>query len=208
MADDVDPGRYPHLARYLAGLPDGLWSHPQSLVRLDVHEPVRRDFPELAKRRDLPLRMTEFLSGDYQADWMGEAIGGALSMLVRDTIFSDDATFYRWRYDEMTKLFKKPMYRVAMFLLSPSAILRSSTRKWSTFHLGSTLTPGEVVENGRQRTSNAILAFPTGLFDETFANLVASTYRAALDCSRAKNAQVLVQNVTPTQVSFSARWEE
>ncbi len=207
MGTKVDPSRYPYLARYIAGLPEGLWSYPECLVRTEVHEPVRQDFPQLAELEDLPLRLTEFLSGEYQADWMGEVIGGALSMLVRDVIFNDDATLYRWRYDEMTKLFKKPVYRVLMFLMSPGAILKSATRKWSAFHMGSKLTPGEGTTQGNRITSASTLDFPAGLFNQTYATLVATTYQAGLDCSRARDAKVVVTGLSATQSVFEASWE-
>jgi hypothetical protein len=139
---------------------------------------------------------------------MPEVVAGAFGMLVRDVIYDNDDDLLAWRRRQMVELFRKPTYRIMMFLLSPTLIIMNATKRWATFHTGSTLHPATVKSDGNKRTVHATLEFPAGVFNELFARLVGTTYQAALDCCQAPNARVDIESITPTQVEFVASWDE
>lgn len=200
--------RYPHLARYLAGLPNGLASHPDCLVKTEVHGPALSAFPQLAGLPELPMELGRFVRGEHDGQWMPEVVAGAASMLVRDEVYATDDELLAWRHREMVQLFSKPTYRIMMFLLSPTLIIMNATRRWGSFHTGSTLSTAAVKKDGKRFSARASLEFPSGVFNDLFARLVGTTYQAALDCCRAPNPRVWVENLTPTSVEFATTWGE
>ncbi len=203
----IDPARYPLTAHYLASLPNGLASYPECLVKSDAHDGLRDGFPQIAEDLGLPTVVRQFFRGEYHDEWMPETLGSTVVHLVRDACFADDHTHYDWCYQNNGKLFKKPHYRVLMALLSPTLLLTNAAKRWATMHQGSTLVAQPVRRTDTQLCCTTLLHYPSGMFDELDLRNIASGYRAALDCSRAKNPATEIHRRNDGDAEIMVTWD-
>lgn len=204
---ELDPGSHPLLAPFVARLPAGLASYPQCRCKTEVHEAVRRDCGHLAKEPGLPAVLRAFLDGTHQDSWMSEVAGNCLSLLVHERVHRDEAALYAWRHAEMTRLFHRPLNRALMLVFSPTLVLLNAARRWGAFHEGSSLRIDPVVKDGGTLRAHGWLEYPPGLYDHpVLLNLCASTYRAALDCAKAREVEVSVTAEGPERARFAASW--
>lgn len=204
----LDRARYPRAAAYLAGLPDGLRSHPGCLARVAIAERHARDHGALFLGERLPEPLGDLLGGALEPrGWVPEVAFQAANLMVRDVAFPTDATFHSFTHEVSRELFDKPFVRTLMRLMSPTLIVLGSAKRWGEFHKGSRLAVGSVAPRGDRASTRANLTFPEGLFPLLFLEGLEHAFAAALVGARAKNPRVELAEATSTAASFDVTWE-
>jgi hypothetical protein len=191
----------PRLERYLAGLPDGLASYPQCQVKGSVFrslfDGVDLDPAPLAP----PLRQL-LEDPPIASEWIPEVHLWALLFAAADQRRMDAEAIRSWIYQRRRQLFEGAVYRFLMALVPPATLVRTSAMRWGAFHRGTVLEAGGVADDG----ARLHLAFPSGLFDSQALDALTAVVRAALDASRARGAEVEVEEATATTARFRASW--
>ncbi len=203
----IDPKKLPMTAEYLQNLPAGLSSHPDARLNAEVLDPMRRRFPELGSNPALPAAAAEAFKTRGSGVWISEVAGNALYLACRELSFPSDEAFLRWSYDATTELFQKPIYRVAMFVLSPTLVVLGAQRRWSSFHTGSSLSATSATRQGSRTATNAVLAYPHGLFPRLMIEFNARAFKAAVDAASGKGSKASVEAYAATRAEILVSWD-
>jgi hypothetical protein len=196
--------RFPAVEAYLAGLPDGLDSHPECQSKASLYRtlidtrPLDRDDIEAlpAPLRQLTVHPMPISS------WIPEVHSHALILATYDRRFDSREEFLAHAYDEQKRLFSSRVYAIAFRVLSPVFLLKSMDLRWRMFHRGSRM---RLVE---RRGTHAVveLTHPPGLYDEVSRCGLCEGLRAALDIVAGDGTSVTVELAEPTRAVISARW--
>ena len=194
--------RFPRALTYLETLPGGIAAHPECRTTADYSIMIREEFPQLARDPDLPLTVRQALRAPWrEGEWMSEVAANTLVLLVRDRIHQDDIAFAEWTFEFSRQLFKRPMYRLLMHVLSPHLVLMGAAHRWEKFHIGSHLKSSGVKSSAKLR-----LTYPPNLFATTNLLSLSAAYQAAAACAGAKNVQGSAREVSPGEAAFEIRW--
>ncbi|MBN1962720.1 MAG: hypothetical protein JW841_17450 [Deltaproteobacteria bacterium] len=205
----IDPNQYPLTTRYLANLPAGLDSYTDCLVKTDVHDNIRKIWPQNDSDNNLPPILLSYINNTYQEEWYPDVAGCTLLMMLRDKVFSTDSEAVNWVNNNMESIYKRPMYRMLMLVLSPSLIALGATKRWAAFHRGSTLTAGPIVrDKDGLATTDLTLIFPAYLFNEMHVRQYAAAYCTALRNTRGQNPQVFLNGYSSTEAKYIASWKD
>jgi hypothetical protein len=191
--------RWLRLTKYLAGLPQGLESHPGCTARRGLVEMVMSAAPRPAGPE--PALVTELLTPPT-TPWIPEAVFGAGILAMADRAGWTEAELLAWHRSLNRHLFRGPIYRALMAFFSPMLLLQRGANRWATFHAGSTLT----VDEDGPRGAVARLSFPARLFTELLLRVYAEAFAAALENARAGQVMVELSQVGETSAAFRARW--
>jgi len=202
----IPADKYPVTARYIESLPNGLDSYPECQARTDARDNIKREFPDIGSDSNLPKIVRDFFGSRYRDNWIPEVVSCALLLLTRDVGFKSDDDFLAWCYEGHSSLYRKPHYKIIIYILSPTLLLTGATKRWSTFHRGSTLTPKPIVKEGDFFEGNASLTFPPHLFNELLLRVQRGAYKAAIDATRTKGSRIQLTEITDTSASLSFRW--
>jgi len=135
-----DPNQLPLAASYVARLPEGLDSYPSCRIRTEVTELLLRRFPRVLDHPGLSLGFADRLRQALErGEWMSEAMGIAVRMVARDALFQSDAEYDAWAFESSQELYTRRVYRVLMYLISPSLVILGATRRWNAFRQGTNL---------------------------------------------------------------------
>lgn len=197
----VSPTRFPRAAAYLAGLPQGLESFPGCRCRAEVNREILRAFPDVLDRDVDHALATQLRGWVSSQEWMPDAAGVLLRLMLRDAYLTDDASFMRWNFDVSAKVFSTPTYRVLMYVLSPTLVLMGAARRWGTFRQGSTLA----AEGGKE-AATLTLTFPALLYPEVVCRAFGESFRAALAAAKAQGIEVELRSFKPGEAVYATRW--
>ena len=192
---------FPHLDAYVAGLPEGLDSHPEhfaksALVRSLMNDPLRACVDEV------PACLRELVRNPPPASsWVRQTHAHAIAQLARDIAFGSDAEFAAFCYEQQRALFSSSLYRLLMRCTSPSRVLTTVQRRWSAFNRGTSVVAMISGSAGR-----LCIEHPTGLFDPITRIAVSEALRATLDLSRASEPKVALGRCTPSRTEIHAEW--
>jgi hypothetical protein len=203
---EIDASRFPLVAQYVKSLPQGLASYPDCKVRATVYEDLKKDFPQLDKMPDLPEVLRQALADSSKKDWLPEVVGNALCILVRDSILQTDETFYAWYQKNMVRLYRKPLFRAMMLIFSPTLVVIGAAKRWTTFHIGSTLSAEPVQELDGRNQTGVTFSFPPHSFDLLLLRRLNISFRVALDGTRAKEPKVEMDATGPASAHYVASW--
>lgn len=198
-----DKETLPRTSAYVAALPGELDAYPRSRVRTAVTREITEQFPQVLEHPGIagPVRDRLRKSID-QGEWMPDAEGMAIRMLVRDVVFDTDAEYHRWYFEIAARVFAKPLYRVLMYVVSPTLVMLGATRRWATFREGSTLT--SKVERNQ---GVAELTFPEGLYPELTLVGFGEAFRASLSAARARSPRVELVETTAVLGRWTLVWQ-
>ena len=197
-----DPASLPHAAAFYAGLPGGFDAHPHCRVRTAVSREIVTEFPQILAHPGIESSTLALLRQSMEdGEWMRDARGMALRLLVRDIVFETDAAYFEWYFDISSRLFAKPFYRVLMYVVSPTLVLLGATRRWAAFREGSVMS---ATVNGNRGTAQ--LTFPEGLYPPITLGGFGETIRAALAAARARNPEVELVEASGTVGRWRLGW--
>ena len=133
---------------------------------------------------------------------MSDALGVVARVLVRDVVLQSDEDMDRWSFDVAGAVFAKPVYRMLMYVLSPTLVLMGSTKRWSAFRRGSTLTSR--IDGNR---GSAELRFPKNLFPPIVLRGFGHAFRASLVAARANDPVIELVEATPELGRWTVTWK-
>lgn len=197
-----DPESLPRTAAYLASLPDGLDSYPRCRVRTVVTREITDEFPAVLDHPGVDPEVRALLRRSIDGgEWMLDARGMALRLLVRDIAFETDATYHRWYFDVAGRVFAKPLYRFLMYVVSPTLVMLGATKRWAAFREGSTLTAR--LERNRGELE---LAFPRHLYPELTLVGFGEAFRASVLAARGREPKVELVEASADRGRWSLEW--
>jgi hypothetical protein len=194
-----NPERFPLTAAYMADLPGGVSAHPECQVRTTVSREILTEFPDLLEREGIHADMVRTLRNAVgSGQWMPETLGVALRLATRDVMIDSDTKYLEWTYDVSSRVFAERLYRVLMYVLSPTLVLLGAGRRWNAFRSGTTLT-ATIEQNG----GKVELSFPPNLYPELILRGFGEAFRASLVAARARDPHVVLTG----HAIGSARWD-
>lgn len=204
MAVPIDKERFPRVAAYLAGLPDGLDSHPTCLAKGTlVRTFVSGLAPDRVKGAGLPPAIEALLAVlPANSAWLSE-----VQTWAGIYAFADLQELTGWKWDGWVRaknleLYTNPVLRLVMNFTSPSLAVPLASAYWGTVHRGSRLS---VLEKAADRATLS-LDYPPRLFDETAARALGIAFGCAFELSHAKTRSLAFDGWTPTRSLYRASW--
>jgi hypothetical protein len=195
--------RFPRLSAYLAKLPAGIASYPECKVRTGTYEHVLlSDAGSRPSLAGVDSHVRDFLLVPSRGLWVPEVNLLAGILAVGDQYGLSPEQHFDWLLERNRQLFRSVVYRAVMAFFSPEMLLRKSSERWGSFHLGT--------EFRTQYTSGkeamAELIFPPHLFDEVVLKVFAGVFVAALERANAQWVSMTVTQVTPTRGPYKMEW--
>ena len=200
----VDDAGFPNVARYLAGLPNGIDSYPGCLAKASLFRSMVDRSPLVGIGPDeLPPVIVALLDDPPPVTaWIPEAHSHALLLAVYDRNFRSERAFATWCYQAQRELFEGPLYRFMFLVVSPMLLLRGAERRWRTFHRGSQLR----VERTGSKSAHLTLTYPGALWDDVSLVGLCEGLRAAIEAAGARRAKVAVARSDEGRALLEGTW--
>lgn len=201
----MDATRYPRAAAYLEALPDGLDSFPQCQVQLTVFDSIRFAVEDVdVDVGVLPGALAEFFRGETGKGWVPEVLCQAANLVFADSV--GESAYLQWSYENAVRLYKKPVLRHLMKLLSPTLVVMGAPRRWGAVRRGTELAvePARTID-GRMVTYGEVTA-PTGLMTRPFCEAVAEAFRAGLDGAHGRDGSVELEAFDGATARYRVGW--
>lgn len=190
---------------YARSLPDGTRSFPECQVKADAFEIIARRTEEAAPEAYRALRGEWVPHGPSPSGWIPEAYANCLTLLFRERVFHDEASCLAAFRQNNMKLFSKPVYRIVMFVLSPTLAVMGAEKRWGTFRKGSKLSATQLRKDGPDRRAALIqLEYPAGLHTDFHLKMIATGIESA---ARAAGASDIQMPLSPQTVPGHAVWD-
>lgn len=198
-----DPDVFPRTAAYFAALPGGFEAYPACRVRTAITREITDVFPKALDSPGIDSTVVDVLRRSLQRDdWMPEAHGVLIRLVIRDVAFQADADYHRWYYDIAAKIFAKPIYRVLMYVVSPTLVMLGAQKRWAAFREGTTLSARIDRNQGEIE-----LKFPERLYPELLLVGFGEAFRASVVAARARNAKVELIEAAPERARWKIGWQ-
>lgn len=188
---------------YLARLPAGLGGFPAAAAKGSLVRGALEGQPLDKVAAVLPGPLAARVSDPPMgSEWIPETHLVAIVHAVCDVRGFGPAEVGEWARAWIRDVFEGPSYRILMAAPSPASALRSAGLRWGAFHRGSELAMEGIADDGVRLA----LKFPPRLFDPAFLSVLAQSFAAALEMSRAPGAEVGVEASGDGFARFLARW--
>src|SRR6185503_698302 len=159
-------------------------------------------FPQALGSPGIDPAVVELIQSSIQRhEWMPEAYGLLVRLIVRDIVFHTDAEYHRWYYDIAGKIFAKPVYRMLMYVVSPTLVMLGAQKRWAAFREGTTLSAKIDRNQGEIE-----LKFPEKLYPELILVGFGEAFRASVVAARARNAKVELVEVAAECARWKVSW--
>jgi hypothetical protein len=199
------PGVHPCVRDYLERLPEGLASYPDCLAKVALVRDLLESRPLDASADDVPDGLRPMLAAPPPvSSWIPEVhfVAVGLAIYARHFGANDLAGYEDWICTSNMALFRKPLYRVLIALLSPERLLIGTSKRWSAFHLGTTLSVVEHTEG----SARLRIEFPAYLYGTEILRGMSAGLRAAVIVAGGRNVATGVEDATPTSAEYWLRW--
>jgi len=201
----LDGAAFPAAKAYLDQLPDGIRSYPQCRVRPHVPLRIAEEFPDLIEQAGLSAEVKAIPSA--REAWFPEVHANVLNLMAMDGIFESKRRWLQWSYDLSMEVFKRPMYRVIMFVMSPTLVAMGASKRWSTFREGTDLSPGKTTgSEGGVSTSRSTLTFPDHHYNQALLDGLNAGFRAAITAAGGKQVVASSRMTSPREATVEVSW--
>jgi hypothetical protein len=200
------PGIYPNVRAYIDRLPDGLASYPECMAKVALVRDLIESRPLDPSADHVPDELRRMLATPPPlSSWIPEAhfVAMSLTIFARDFGATDFGAFEDWICTRNMALFRKPLYRVLIALMSPERLLVGTSKRWTAFHLGTTLS---VIDHG-PGSARLKIAFPPHLYGHEMLRGMSAGLRAAVNVAGGRNVAIGIDDETPTSAEYWLRWE-
>ncbi|MEM6996418.1 MAG: hypothetical protein AAF721_38290 [Myxococcota bacterium] len=196
--------RFPAMNAFIAGLPDGLASHPQCSAKATLYRTLSETMPlqpdELAA---MPAPLRELIERPAPvSSWIPEVYSHAIMLSIYDRRFTNLASFADHAYKHQRRLFEGPLYAVAFRIITPALVVKTSALRWRMFHRGMKFIPNELSPgHGQVR-----LEYPHGVYEAVLRRALCEALRAALDMTNGGGNTVLELEASRTHAVLDVHW--
>jgi hypothetical protein len=200
---DPLPSPTTSLSTFIAGLPDGLESHPAcqvkgTVVRSFLLGSVRGAALQAAA---LPHPVAELVQAPpLNSVWVSEVHFFGALLAVRDLM--GGPAWRQWCEERCLQALTNPVLRLVMNFTSAEMLLSLSHAYWSMTHRGSKL----VTVERSSHAATAAFEHAHGLVTPDVGEFLAIALAVPLTLSRAKSPCVIVSSYAPTRTMFKATW--
>jgi hypothetical protein len=196
----------PSVAHYLQGLPHGIDSYPDAVVKGAILRAAFTDLGFKPKEGDLPEALARYaLDPPAIGTWVPETFHSVLVAAIFDARFRDNGgrdAFETWSYERNRKLFQSPLYRVLFLVVRPERVFIGIEKRWSAFHRGSSLEV--VAEAAKRRTVR--LTHPARLFSEPALHAFGAAFRAAGEAAGLRQLWVRCDSTADDATTYDVEW--
>lgn len=198
----MDAAAFPHAARYIAALPQGLASYPQCLVKGAVIRGFLETAPALFPKAGLDDELRALVENPpLPNEWFPEAHFNALMTAHQELL--PRATYDDWVYRRNRRLLESSLYRMLFLVISPERLFTGMPGRWAAFRRG---TEFLLVEHGKGHATTEV-RFPAKLHDARTLRNLCIACRAACDAAGGRGTASTLTLVEPTRGRVSIRWD-
>jgi hypothetical protein len=137
--------------------------------------------------------------------WIPEVHVASLFLAVLDAHFADESGFVERSYVANKELLTGPLYRMLMFVASPSYLVKNAESRWNTFHRGISLV-SDALPTERTGTAHFHLAYPPHLIPAVLCRSYTTAFRAAVEAAGGREVTAEVAGWLPERCSFTISW--
>lgn len=203
----IDPHRFPRTDQYLRQLPDGLDSYPEAARKGEFLHVLLGELATVVEPTDLPAPL-----GDYMTDppkvFIPEVHSNTLYTIARDVFYDSDEALLATQFKVSSAVFRNPLYRAIMLVMSPSLLCMGATRRWGTFRRGTKLTVYSLREEKDRIVAEGRLEYPPRLFDHMLALTALTSLRAALHAARTRDLETGLLEVGENEARSRFSWSQ
>ena len=201
----LDAAHFPRVASYLRGLPHGMASYPEAMVKASMYRDAIVDRPLSDVVDKLPRAMADLVERPpLVSTWIPSVPVQALFLAIADHHRMTEEAFAAWTHRTQKSLLGGRLYRAIVALASPTMLLNGTRVRWASFHRGSEI---EVSQTGPGEARLSVL-FPRGLFAVTNLRGFSGGFQAIAELSNAKPVSVALVDAKPTRGDFLVRWRD
>ncbi len=188
---------------YVAGLPAGLDSYPEVIVKASVLREFTRELAGSDLAGKLPEAVGELITSPPPVSaWVPEVHAVTLFVGVRYLLMESDASFLEWAYKHNTRLLRGPLYAILFKLVSPERVLRGASERWGHFHRGIELGAPKLAKGSATLT----MTCPPKLMPRFLAAAYGTGFRAALEAAGASSVTLELLQSNATSFQFQGTW--
>ncbi len=187
-------------ADYVASLPSGWSSFPTCQVPHAVFDMLDEELAQRGRRRATDMFAAVAGRPVPAQGWVPEIMLNAAFYLVREH-FDDDVAFDRFNHEAAMSLYRKPLYRALMTVMSPTLIIMGMGKRWTAFRRGTELAVKHW-KQGDTHQVEAVLTHPAGLHTEESLGLLRVNLVVALQAARARRAAVRLTGHGPGEARY------
>lgn len=184
---------------FLAGLPAGVDSHPEALVRGSVVQAWIEDHDLDSLREALgPFPAALATLEATGSSWVGAVPATIVYLAVRERFFSSDGDYVRAAFGKNAGLLQRPIYRPLFATVGKERLVRWAPRAFALVHRGTTVSVDD-----RGHAIEVTYDYPQGLIPPLIARCHATAISALLD-TLGLSAVIDMESHGPTQAVFHA----
>ncbi len=204
----LDPKLYPHAAAHLDSLPQGLDSFSELKARSNLFDSYRDKFQEAGiDGADMPEPLAAFLE-HRKDDWVPDTVAAVFTLMTRDRFYDSDAVFIKATGKNLENIFKGPLYRAVLLVLSPTLMLMGSRKRWGAFRKGSELTSSPSRHEHGRVIASLTLTHPEGIYAQLNLETFAEAFRVAVNLAGAKKSVGKIIERSASGTTFEISWDE
>lgn len=195
---------FPSLEAYLRQVPDGFDSFPQCSLKASVIRDALSSKP-IADDPSLPTPIRAFLQNPPPVSTLvPEVLSNAMLFVLYDVHFGalGQQAMCDWLHASTVQLLRTPLYRILFAVMSPERLLTGVAQRWSAFRRGSELT----LTDKKDGFARLRLVHPAGLHTDLTVFLLTAGFRAAIDCSGAREVRVDVEGRSLSEAFFACHY--
>ena len=199
----------PTVDEYLAGLPEGIDSYPEAMVKGSVVRAhcVHPAFLEVQRDERMPRESVRLIDDPpTRTTWVREAHFNALMAGLYEHGFRASGgypAYQAWVCDQSRRLFETKLYRVLFAVLSPERLLAATALRWSAFHQGSTLA----LVGRLPKAFEVEMRFPARLYPPASLHGFSGAFRAALLAAGGDVTSIEWTLVSPSIARWLVQWK-
>ena len=172
-------------ASFIDSLPDGLRSFPEARGRMSLF----RSLYELTSAEHIDDRLRAVMAQTSDDDWQSEVVCAAIVSAFADEC-GDESDFLARMLEHNLEIYRRPLFRGLMFVMSPTLVLMGAAKRWGAFHEGSSLEVDKWARTDTHHGAKLHLRHPTGLFQPLHHRAYGEAFRAAALATRLKEAEI------------------
>ncbi|HJL16441.1 MAG TPA: hypothetical protein RMH99_12340 [Sandaracinaceae bacterium LLY-WYZ-13_1] len=180
---------------YLRSLPEGLRSFPGAQVKGNVLDEQLEWAAEVGAPLDprVEPELKRLRPFGRTPEWVPEVVNNAVSLNAR-LGFDGDRAWLDALYDRQAELYRRPLYRALLMVLSPTLLLMAASDRWRAYRRGSDLVVDRWQRDGATRFTTGTLVHPPGLYSSLMLTGHARTLQAAIDAAGAEDSRVELED--------------
>jgi hypothetical protein len=188
---------------YLGGLPSGLDSYPDFLVKAAPYRHYLESLRFGAEVESLPPPLRRLVDDPLpMSSWMPEVHAAAFMLAVRDLLFHDDESVYASVLRSNRELFSGPLYKALFFFLTPQKMFQHARSRWGSMHRGITLT----TEASAPTSATFRIDFPPHLIESLLARCLQSGFVVAIEAAGGKDVHFAITSLRADHAVFRGSW--